>query len=361
MRNKIESLDRNFTPAAVTDDQAWYDIVDIGIEGRGFTHTLTPFDRLPARAQGVVRPEVWMLSQHSAGLSTRFVTDATSLAVRWSFRDQMQPMQHMAGCGVGGMDLYVRSDGKWRYQATTRPNNPHDNTESLVSATSPLSPGKREFVLYLPLYSGVRAVSIGLPHGAMIHPAPPWPAQRSRPITFYGTSIVQGGCASRPGMAYSAILSRLLDWPAVNLGFSGNGRSEIEMAHLLAEVESAAFVIDPLPNMTPELVHERMGPFIRTLRQKQPHTPIMLVENITYQRGEPLPHGEGWSWKINRALADVVDQLRKDGITGLHEISGAGLLGDDGDGTVDGTHPTDLGFYRMAHVMYPILQSVISQ
>ena len=355
----IESLDRNFAPAAVAGGQAWYDLLDFGLEGRGFTDTLTPYDRLPANAQAIVRPAVWTLSRHSAGLCARFVTDATSMAVRWSLREDMQPMQHMAGTGVGGLDLYVKVNSQWRRQGTARPSQVRDNEEVLVSLESPMSSGRREFLLYLPLYSGVSRVQIGIPARASIQSAPPRPECRSKPLCFYGTSIVQGGCASRPGMAYPAILGRWLDRPSINLGFSGSGQAEVELAHLLAKIEAAVYVIDPLPNLYPHEVEERLSSFVRKLRQLRPVTPIMLVESITYQEGDPLPGRVKRASVGNQALRRSFEQLQSEGIGNLHYLPGTGLLGDDGEATVDGTHPTDLGFYRMAQAMCPLLHSII--
>ncbi|MCC7352079.1 MAG: SGNH/GDSL hydrolase family protein [Phycisphaerales bacterium] len=359
MSNRIESLDRNFAPIAVSGDLAWYDIRDLGLEGRGFEDVLTPFDRLPGRAQPIVPPGVWFLSQHSAGLCARFVTESTSLSVSWSLRENLQPMPHMTATGQAGLDLYVRVDDQWRRQATAQPIQPRDNQSALINAESPIPAGKREFMLYLPLYSGVRSVSVGVPKGTSIQPAPPRPKERSQPICFYGTSIVQGGCASRPGMAYPAILGRWLDRPTINLGFSGNGKAEAELANLMSEIDASAYVIDTLPNMNLEQVKERMVPFVQILRRHRPATPILLVENITYQRGVPLPDNQTRTQNCNRALHDSFEQLQSAGIDHLHYLPGADLLGDDGEGTVDGTHPTDLGFLRMARTIRPALQAML--
>jgi lysophospholipase L1-like esterase len=320
---------------------------------------LTPFDRLPAKAQPVVSQHVWALGMHSAGLCARFVTDATSLSVRWSLREDLQAMPHMAATGQAGIDLYVRVNGQWRCQATARPYQPRHNQEMLIRDDSPMTPGRREFLLYLPLYSGVESVSVGVPKGAVIQPAPPWPKERAQPICFYGTSIVHGGCASRPGMAYPAILGRWLDRPAINLGFSGNGKAEVELAQLLSEIDAAVYVIDPLPNLMSDQVAERITAFVKTLRQHRPTTPIVLVESITYQQGDRPPMTVARSRDSNRALRESFEQLQSAGIGRLHYIPTTNLLGDDGEGTVDGTHPTDLGFYRMAQGMLPTLQAIL--
>jgi hypothetical protein len=109
-------------------------------------------------------------------------------------------------------------------------------------------------LLYLPLYNGVVDVAIGVPEAAVLAAAP---VRRELPVVFYGTSITQGGCASRTGTCHVAFLGRWLDRPVINLGFSGNGRMEPEVAELLSEIEAAAYIIDCLPNMNGDLVSER--------------------------------------------------------------------------------------------------------
>src|SRR5258705_7674130 len=135
-------------------------------------------------------------------------------------------------------------------------------------------PAQGESLLHLPLYNGVSSVEIGLPKTATLARTTDRPKDRARPILFYGTSITQGGCASRPGMVHTAILGRRHDRPIINLGFSGNGKMEPELADLLAELDPAVYVLDCLPNMTAEEVEQRVEPFVRTLRKAHPTTPI---------------------------------------------------------------------------------------
>ncbi|MEW6752364.1 MAG: SGNH/GDSL hydrolase family protein, partial [Candidatus Latescibacterota bacterium] len=181
---------------------------------------------------------------------------------------------------------------------------------------------------------------------------------RRRPLVFYGTSITQGGCASRPGMAHVALLGRWLDRPVVNLGFSGNGTMDPEMADLLAELDAAAYVIDCLPNLSPEGVSERTGPLVERLRQGRPVTPIVLVEDRTLTNAALLPERQEHHRRMRAALATAVARLRDCGVEHLHVAPGAGLLGEDGEATVDGSHPTDLGFHRQATALLPLLRSL---
>ncbi len=162
-------------------------------------------------------------------------------------------------------------------------------------------------------------------------------------------------------MVHTAILGRRLDYPVINLGFSGNGPMELEMARFLAELDPAVYVIDCLPNMEPAQVSERAVPFVEILRKARPNTPIVLVENIAYQGSPYVPRRfEGYTAK-NTALRKAFEQMLGSGIRGLHYIPGKNLLGYDEEATVDGTHPTDLGFMRMADAMEPILRRVLGQ
>lgn len=339
-------------------DITWFNLADeVAVEGKAWENTRGRFDRLPAKAEGVVRPEVWKLGQDSAGLRLRFVTNAESLHARWTLRraDRLA-LTHMPATGVSGLDLYVRDGGTWRWLAVARPENTGENQRILFQG---LARERREYMLYLPLYNGIEMIHVGIPDGAVLEAAPARDQSRP-PIAFYGTSIVQGGGASRSGMAYPAILGRKLDWPTINLGFSGNGKMEPEVAGLLAEIEPAAYVIDSLPNLTAEEAQERVEPFLRKLRERRPTTPILLVENIHYGDAAFNEARRLRSEAVNRSLRGVYNRLREEGDKHLHYITSAMLLRGDGEDTVDGTHPTDLGFAGMANGIEPFLREALA-
>ncbi len=335
----------------------WYDIRPLGLEGQGWTDTKAPFDRLPAKAEKLVRPAVWGLSHHAAGLCVRFVTDAKTLQARWTLTSKNLDMPHMPATGVSGLDLYVKIDGKYRWVACPRPT-AQTNTATLFTG---LDGQPHEFLLYLPLYNGVSSVELGLPKDATLRKAPARPAHQQKPIVFYGTSITQGGCASRPGMVHTAILGRRFDRPIINLGFSGNGKLEPELAKLLGEIDAAVYVLDCLPNLSPKEVAERTVPFVKLLRQARPETPILLVEDRSYTNGHFLK-GQAEHNKANRAAFKAgYDALTKEGVKGLSYLRGDLLLGDDTEATVDGSHPTDLGFVRQAELFAEALAPLLPQ
>ncbi len=335
---------------------AWHNLAKLPLEGRAWTDTKHPYDRLPAKAEAVVRAPVWNLARDSAGMSYRFVSDSDLIRARWKLRKpERLAMPHMPATGVSGLDLYVRDAGEWRWLANGRPDKADTNEQTLVRG---LKKGKREYLLYLPLYNGVDSVEIGLPPGASFEPAADRYAAQ-KPIVFYGTSILQGGCASRPGMAYPSIVGRALDWPIVNLGFSGNGKTEPELAQLLAELDPAAYVLDSLPNLDVAQVKERVEPFIAALRAKRPLTPIVLVENVNYPDTGFIEARRTKVYEANTYLRKLYDRLKAAGDKQLHYIHASHLLGGDGEDTVDGTHPNDLGFMRMAQGATPIIRAAL--
>lgn len=349
----LEKLDPNFAVVEPGADVQWYDALKIGLEGHGWTETAHPYDRLPAKAEGVAPPAVWSLSQHSAGLSVRFVSDSPEISARWSVRSENLAMPHMPATGVSGLDLYAKDGDHWRWLAQGRPSQQLDNMAKLVSGAPA---GLHEYTIFLPLYNGTEKLEIGIKPGATLAKGPA--RADARPIVFYGTSITHGGCASRPGMSYPAIIGQRLDRDHINLGFSGNGRMEPEMATLIAELNASVFVLDCLPNMTPEQVTERVAPTVKTLRAAHPDTPIVLVENIIYQSSW-FYEGDGGHVAKNAALKQVYEGLVAEGVAGLTYVPCDDLLGSDGLGTVDGTHPTDLGFLRQADVLAPIIAGLL--
>ena len=337
----------------MSDAIDWRDLRDLTIEGKAFADTVDFYDRLPARAEGSVPDPVWNLSRDSAGFCARFISDATAIHARWTLRKANLAMDHMPATGVSGLDLYVRIDGTWRWLAVGRPTQFPTNEVQLCAE---LPPGTREYLLYLPLYNGVSEVAVGVPPGAKVEAATP---SARKPIVFYGTSITQGGCSSRTGTCHTALLGRWLDWPVVNLGFSGNGRMERAVVERIAEIDAAVYVIDCLPNMNGGLVAERAPELVHLLRAARPDTPIALVEDRTYADAF-LRAGRAESNRANRAaLRQAYDALLAEGVAGVHYLAGDHLLGADGEDTVDGSHPTDLGFMRQAEAFYPLLKEVL--
>lgn len=336
----------------------WTDIRRLGLEGQGWRDTREPYDRLPAKADGKVPRAVWNLSRHSAGMHVRFVTAAAEIHARWVVGSSNLAMPHMAATGVSGLDLYAKDDsGKWRWLAVGKP----AGTSNQVTLVTGLRPGKREYLLYLPLYNSTRSAEIGVPEGSEVGKAGVWGAGTRKPIVFYGTSILHGACASRPGMVHSSMLGRQYGFPHMNFGFSGNGRMEPAMANLLAELDPSVYVLDCLPNMNAEQVRERVEPFVRKLREAHPRVPIILVEDRNYADSFLVDAKRDRNEANHREIRAAYNRLRKAGVKGLFYIKADALLGYDGEGTVDSSHPNDLGFDRQAKVFGKVLGPLLKK
>lgn len=342
--------------AAKSAELVWVEAKKLSMVGQGWQDTKADYDRLPARAEELVRKAVWDLSRHTAGVAVLFETDATAIHSRWSLTSDRLAMPHMAATGVSGLDLYVRDEANhWRWLACGQPSNP-SNEQKLVSG---VPPAERSYMLYLPLYNGIKSLEIGVPRGNKIVASQVLQRHQRKPIVFYGTSITQGACASRPGMAHTAILGRQFDREVINLGFSGNGRMEPEVVKLIAELNAAAFVLDCLPNMDPAGVLARTEPCIQILRESNPKTPILLIEDRTFADAY-LVGSKAESNSTNRiALQRVFEKLINQGDQNLYYLAGDRLLGDDNEATVDSSHPTDLGFVRQAEAIDKVLARIL--
>jgi lysophospholipase L1-like esterase len=336
-------------------DLVWHDPEGWGIEGKGWRDTEQFYDRFPARAAGKVPDSVLNLSHHSAGLCVRFRSNSPSVHLRMELRFSNLSMPHMPATGVSGFDLYARKGrGKWQWAHQVMPTAQRLETQVIGGMDADL----KEFIGYLPLYNGVNRLQLGVDSGARFEPTAP---RTEKPIVFYGTSICQGACASRPGMAYTAILGRRLGQPVINLGFSGSGRMDAGVADLLAELDPSIYVIDCLPNMDAALLRERTEPLVKTLRKARRGTPILLVEDRTFAQA-PLVSGLARAHRERRAeLAAAYGRLRSAGVPDLHYLRGDRLIGEDSEGTTDGSHPNDLGMMRYADALRPKLTALLRQ
>ena len=339
---------------AAPAETTWHDVQDWGLEGRGFDDTEKYFDRLPARAKGVVRDAVWNLSRHSAGMMLQFRTDAPTIHVDHFVTSSNLGMPHMPATGVSGLDLYARNDeGQWRWVAVTQPKDQHMQTE----IASGLRSGTRDYAIYLPLYNGTESLKIGVSAGQTFEPIAP---RTEKPIVFYGTSITHGACASRPGMPHPAILGRRLDRPTINLGFSGNGKLEKEVGQFLVELDPAVYVLDCLPNMVAAEITERTAPMVRQLRTAHPGVPIVLVEDRTYPASWLIPARQDRNDTSRAAFKAAYETMLDDGVEHLFYVDGDSLLAADRDDTTDGSHPSDLGFFNQANAIEPALRAALN-
>ncbi len=329
----------------VTSDKSsikYYDHDFFLIEGTLFTDSVKEnlYDRLPLSYKGKVRDAVWSLSKSPAGISVRFLSNSTTIRVKWELLNDAK-MNHMAETGIKGIDLYFLNNGKWQYLNTARPAG-KVNDYLLISNMDPVM---REYRLYLPLYDGITKLEVGIDNlSNIVKPE----RTNKKPIVFYGTSITQGGCASRPGMVHTSIISRKLDAECINFGFSGNGRMEKPLAELISGIDALFYVLDGTNNMTPEQIHENAIPLVEIIREKHPSIPIVFVEGMLNDKSYLDQKTRDAENAKNIALKREYDEMKNRGFRYIFYIEQSGGKGTDFESTVDGVHLTDLGFSRYA-------------
>ncbi|MCE4562992.1 SGNH/GDSL hydrolase family protein [Maribellus sp. CM-23] len=337
---------------AITADSLKYvDASTLPVIGKGFEDTQNRYERLPATLQDVTRPPVWNLSKNCSGLAIRFRTNSTAIGAKWEVTGDVV-MNHFTMTGIKGLDLYCLENGKWQFVNSARPT----GKTSQVVIIQNMPEGEKEYMLYLPLYDGLAQLEIGVLPSAEIKAPVVNSPQTGKPVVFYGTSITQGGCASRAGMAYPNILSRMLDREIINLGFSGNGKLDYEVAEAMATIDASCFVIDCLPNVTADLMKEKYDRFLEIIREKKPATQIIMVENILY------PHMY-FDQNVHKAVVDknitlkqIFDAQKKKGDQNIYYVKADDLIGHSQETTVDGVHLTDFGFVQLADQLYPVLK-----
>lgn len=336
------------------------------IEGQAWRgkDSQNPYDRLPAAAEKTVRKEVWNLAHHSAGLMIRFRATTDQVVVRYVVSNKQQAMPHMPATGVSGVDLYAgNSDGDWLWAAGK-----YTFGDTIQYRFANLEPNDsykrgREYRLYLPLYNAVQWLEIGVPQGATLTPLPVRP---EKPVVVYGTSIAQGACASRPGMAWTSILGRKLDRPLINLGFSGNGRLEKEVIDLVSQVDARLYVLDCLPNLIatvgiePAAIRSRILESVKTLRQKRPLVPVLLVDHAGYTDGGISPIRQQYYSDVNTLMHQAFVQLKAEGINGIYLLPKS-QIDLSLDAMVDGTHPTDLGMQQYADAYEKSIRIILNE
>lgn len=326
-------------------DMDWYEAKDLVLEGqiRGEEFE-RPYDRLPISAQGKA-PEKFFQSmgRHSTGMSCRFVPYADKVVVKWTTKDVNWLDPLMTPCAMGGVDVYGwREDkGKWWFMALGKGTVKGEARKAITHRSMELkwTPGMPCLVNF-PLRAEVATLRIGVPKGARIEKAAPHKTA-AKPVVIYGTSLVHGCNASRPGMLFSSIASRLADVEIVNLGFSGSAKMEMGMCDVISRIDAAMYIIDPLKNMSMELLKERFEPFLKELKARRPDTPILVCEDAHPERATDK----------TLFVRDAVTRLKAESPemwANLHILAFDEMYPGDGEETVDGVHPNDWGMMHMA-------------
>lgn len=361
--NAIEKIDKNFAAASPLpqDDLVFHNArkAPFSIHGLLYEPEDEPFRRIPQHIAESVNAGTLHLHTNTAGGRVRFCTDSARIAIR-AVMPQKCLMPHMPFLGSSGFDLYEQTDAGYSYRGSFTPPVKRENEyESVITLGSAKL---RALTIHFPLYDNVAQLYIGLDADAQLLACKGY--THDVPILFYGSSITQGGCASRPGNGYTNILSRNLDIDHRNLGFSGNSRGELAMADYIAQQPMSLFFYDYDHN-APDPAHlaRTHEAFFLRIREKNPDLPIILASRTDTPKTAQIAQGTHLRKEI---VIKTYTNAQKRGDKNVRFIDGsivfehAQRLGIAADScTVDGVHPNDLGFACMAYVFEKEIRSCL--
>lgn len=341
--SRIEDVDKNLKVETKIEQEGlkFYNVLSEPFKIYGVYMDDGMFRRLPEKVAESVSNFVLRLHANTAGGRVRFRTNSPYVAINVKM-GSIGKMPHFALAGSAGFDVY-RNDGNGENYVRTLmpPFNIEDGYESLISFEDEVM---RDVTINFPLYSEVKELYIGLDENAAIEA--PTPYVDKKPIVYYGSSITQGGCASRPGNCYQGYISRTFNCDYINLGFSGSAKAEDAIIEYIKGLDMSIFVYDydwNAPNVEHlRNTHEKM---FKAIREAQPDLPIIMMSSPTWNPSETL-----------KERRNVIEQTYKNALAAgdknVYFIDGKALMSlCENNGTVDNVHPTDLGFYSMARVL----------
>jgi len=341
-------------PAFSQDSLRYVDATSLMIMGKAKI-TRQPYQRIDSTETRDMPVVVQGLAKRSAGIAVLFETNSSIIRAGWKLAEEVY-MPNMTPIGHSGLDLYCLKNGKWQFVSVARPAKGTNQNQLIIQH---MDSSMKQFMLYLPLYNSVDELQIGVAENALIRPPMQAAINKDKRIVIYGSSVVQGASASRPGMAYPAQLQRRTGYDVINLGFSGNAKMEAAVASYLATVAADCYVLDCIPNPSADLIRERSYPFIRYLREQQPAVPIILVETIFRENGY-------WDQDLGKRVKAQNEETRKtyerllqEGYKKIYYIRSEQLVGNDHEATIDGIHLTDLGFDRIASTLMPVIRQAL--
>jgi len=350
---RIEDNDTNFVVKTnlPIESIAFYDVRKAPFEVCGVIHENGSFRRMPEDIAKMVSPNTQAMHPHASGGRVRFKTDSPYIAIHAKM-GSIGRMRHFALTGSAGFDLYLRENGQQTYLASYMP--ALDTEKTIELSQNVGNNGLREYIINMPLYSRVNELYIGLDKDAVIEPPEPYTIEK--PVVFYGTSITQGGCASRPGNCYQGFISRELDCNYINLGFSGGGLGENEIAEYIKGLDMSVFVYDydyNAPNVEHlEKTHEKM---FLTIRKANPNLPIVMMSRPKIRLSEEEKQR---ICVIRRTYENALAAGDKN----VYFIYGPDLMAvAKNNGTVDGVHLNDLGFFSMAQKVSEVLRTIFDK
>lgn len=362
----IKKVDSNFINKETSDEILYINPItedSVKIYGLYWFNEDRRYHRLSKKLDDVLpklEGSVDVLAGNSSGGIAAFYSNSNILKIKVKLSFKFH-MGHMPYTGQAGFDLYIGKTYKdMKFYRTSNFDFNKTEYEFTFFNNKDLYNENKLFVLNFPLYATVEEVLIGINPKSNIYACDDLFENKEK-IVFYGTSITQGGCASRPGMSYTQILSRMLQKECLNYGFSGNGKGHIEIASALSNIENVKmFVLDYEANATFDRLKLTLDNFVKCLRKQYPNVPIVIISKIQMYLEF---HDEDYIKREKKIRNYQKNYVKNSNDENLYYIDGSKVLGKTNisEKTVDGCHPTDYGFISMAEYLYPIIDKILKK
>lgn len=354
---RISDIDANFKVKSVNEpDVEWFEASETPFSLHGlFRGEDGVFLRIPPELGSSISGNMHWLAYNTAGGRLRFATDSPYVAIK-AVIPKTDILPHMTFVGSFGFTLY---DGDFFVGMYTPQQSDYENDEngriSFDGIRRFQQKGMHECTLFFPLYNGVKKLYIGLQKGCTLSAAKPY--KYPRPAVFYGSSITQGGCTSRSGNDYVSVISKWLDTEIINLGFSGNAKAEPAMADYICGIDASVYVLDYDYNAPDAAFLQKTHlPFYKMIRAQRKETPIVFISKPDFDH-------DGASAQRREIVKKTYRYAKRSGDKNVYFIDGQSLFGKEHRDlcTVDTCHPNDLGFYRMAEKIAPVIKRILEK
>lgn len=358
---KIEEVDKNFViKSEKNDGLKYYDIPcePFDLYGLIYDEKNNLFTRILEEDAEKISSGIKSLSPYTAGGRIRFSTNSELISVTVTF-EGLTKFSHMPLVGTGAFILYEDCSQTCRLVKSFIPGDSvvisdkiSDSGYSITAKTG--SDKMKNYILYFPTYNDVKSLKIGLSENAKVGHGLRY--EKQKPIVFYGSSITQGACATMSSNSYSALISKWLNVDFINLGFSGSAFGEEAMAKYISDIDSSIFICEYDHNaQTVDFLNKTHYNFYKKFRENNKKTPIIFITKPTADDTSSVTK------ERYNVIKNTVKKAKKTGDNNVYLLNGAKLFGkkDKEICFVDGSHPNDLGFYRMALIVYKKIKSIL--
>ena len=341
-----------FVMSASAQELKWVNAVDLGIHGYTKKTDKSPYYRFDHTPYEWNNKTIVSHAKKCTGLYVAFKTNSTQISATWE-NTPSRMGDNMTGIVQKGLDLYIKENGEWRFAGVGRVSTTPEKSKRTKSIVKNMVEGDKEFLLYLPIWCEMLSLEIGVDSNATIEGLP---SPFRHKVIVHGSSITHGASASRPGLTYSALLSRNLGIDFVNFGFSGECKMQPQFLEFLKTCECDAFLFDAFSNPNAKEIGERLTNFVEELVKAHPGKPLIFLQSPILETYNTAKY-ERLSTRVelSRKMMKELSKKHKD-VYYLEVENSTGK-----NGLIDGSHPTDLGFHRFVEAYQPKIAKILKK